>query len=246
MSLLFTWLQRRDKTFFFPLQCSLVISISEIEGRERFGRSSVVLVKWDPRATWLQSWDTIRSHYIYRMIIAVSQNRRNLLRWGGRGLSSRATVRCVITVCQQQQRTIVEKSPLFIQEETFNSRCKSFRIPLKKRKKLTFADALSFCTSLSCRVCATAIYFSGLCKLGKHNLVLIIKSPGQAPEWIEANSGYICDVRINRSTSAQPSCSSAHGALSRLQPHTEAGCQRKWTGKWKARVFIHWVRWEFN
>lgn len=74
-----------------------------------------------------------------------------------------------------------------------------------------------FCASLLCRVCVTAIYFSCLSELGKHNLVLIIKPPGHAPEWSEANSWYICDVHTNISTGAQ------HSTAGR---DVEAGSQR--------------------
>ena len=88
-------------------------------------------------------------------------------------------------------------------------------------KKSTFTDAAGtdrracFCTSLLCRVCVTAIYFSGLSEL--HNLVLIIKPLGHVPEQSEANSWYICDVHINISTAAQPSSS----------PHYAAGRERR-------------------
>lgn len=78
-----------------------------------------------------------------------------------------------------------------------------------------------FCTSLLCGVCVTAIYFSGLSELGKHNLVLIIKPPGHVPERSEANSWYICDVHINISTTARQSSSphraAGRDALPRLQ-----------------------------
>lgn len=87
----------------------------------------------------------------------------------------------------------------------------------------TFADAAAaethFCTSLLCRVCGTAIYFSGLFQLGKHNLVLIIKSLGHVPGWSEANSWYTCNVHINISTLQ-------HHQFWRLQLRVQAGSKR--------------------
>lgn len=110
---------------------------------------------------------TQKRRHIYRMIIALTQNWLDLLLGVDEEdlkLSSCTTVRCIITDCELgpdlTTRCHLWKSPTS-RWGKLNSRCIQFlqKVLLYRccRNWCTY-----FCTSLLCRVCVTAIYFSGL------------------------------------------------------------------------------------